>query len=65
MEALMAGRRYWSPLIDALTDRGIEHIDVVELLREDWEQNKDSVFTGTHLSPGSNRKVAEAVGAWF
>ncbi len=61
---LASGRRYWSTLIDALEDRRMEHIDVVELLREPWEQGAN-VFTGTHLSPDSNRLVAEAIEAWM
>ena len=63
-EYVESGRRYWSTLVDVLEDRQMDHIDVVELLRDPWTRG-EPVFTGTHLSPGSNRRVAEAVDAWL
>ncbi|MAB77871.1 MAG: hypothetical protein CMJ89_00840 [Planctomycetes bacterium] len=62
------GTRYWSTLIDALEDRGMDHIDVVELLRDPWAQrvaDRPPVFTGTHLSPDSNLRVAMAIERWL
>jgi len=63
-EYLASGRRYWSTLVDVLEDRQMDHIDVVELLRDPWSRG-EAVFIGTHLSPGSNRRVAEAVDLWL
>ena len=64
-ELVSSGRRYWSPLIDALKDRKMSFIDVAELLREPWASKPATVYTGTHLSAASNQRVAEAFDDWL
>jgi len=66
-ELLQRGERYWSTLLVALEERGLEFLDLSEALADAAraEGNAAPLYGQSHFSPRGNEVVAEAVRAWL